>query len=620
MSISKANRTSADLTAEQLTALRRVLPEVFAENKIDWNLLRKALGEHVETSIERFGLTWPGKTAAIRSVLAPSALTLRPEKGESIDFDTTENLFIEGDNLEVLKLLQKAYFSKVKMIYIDPPYNTGGDFVYHDDFAAPLDNYLKQTGQKDGNGHGLTTNRETNGRYHSDWLSMMYPRLKLAWNLLRQDGVIFVSIDDNEVADLRLIMNEIFGEENFVSQIVWEKMYTTKNDAKTISNSHEYVLFYTRSISNFAVGLLPRTEEMDARYTNPDSDPRGPWKSIPMYSKGATKSGAYKITSPSNKVFVPPPDSHWRYTQETTLSLIEDNRLYFGADGVSQPSLKRFLTEVQDGLIARSLWSHEDVGTNDSAKREMKALFGESIPFEFPKPTTLIRRMLALANDDKAIVLDFFAGSGTTAHAVMAQNVEDGGNRKWINVQLPEPTPEDSAARKAGYTTIADIAKERIRRAAKKVAAEDEKKQSLDYGFKVFKLDRSNYVENNFEYDPAKSEAENAQAFTEYLARADQQGLFPKVRDLDVVYENIVKEGLSLNAKVSEEHIGSCKAYRVEDGDRELLVCLEREISPDTVKTLTTPAYKGKTFICLDTALDDTAKANLGLALELKTI
>lgn len=614
----KVTLTSSNLSEEKLAELHKILPEAFSENKIDWNKLRAVIGNEIDERIEKFSFTWAGKSNAIKNVLIPSKATLRPAKDESIKFDSSENLFIEGDNLEVLKLLQKAYFEQVKMIYIDPPYNTGGDFVYHDDFSAPLSNYLKQTGQKDGDGASLTTNRETSGRFHSDWLSMMYPRLKMAWNLLRDDGVIFVSIDDNEVAHLRMVMDEIFGEENFVAQVVWEKMYTTKNDSRMVSDCHEYVLIYTKNPDARPIGLLPRSEEANERYSNPDNDPRGAWKAIPLYAKGERTRGRYPITSPkTGKVFELPPNKHWLYREEDTKELISDNRIWFGASGNSAPNVKRFLTEVQQGLKPRTLWKFSEVGSNDSAKKEIKEIFGDNPPFDFPKPSTLIRRMIQLCSKGDDIILDFFAGSGTTAQAILEENNGDKIRRKFILVQFPEATDPESEAHKTGYTNIADIAKDRIRRVIKGYGSNPE---PLDNGFKVFKLSESNYPENNFEFDPAKSEEENKKAFADYLAKAKQTKLFDDTKAVDVVYENVVKEGLSLNSKISETKLGKNEVYVVADGEKHLLVCLDKKIDDKTVSELTGKDYKGKVFICLDNALDDSAKANIGLNVELKTI
>lgn len=621
----KVNLTSSNLSEEKLSELQRILPEAFNENKIDWEKLRTVLGDKIDERIEKFGFTWAGRSNAIKNVLIPSKATLRPAKDESVKFDESKNLFIEGDNLEVLKLLQKAYFEKVKMIYIDPPYNTGGDFVYRDDFTTPLKNYLQQTGQTDGNGNRLQTNRETNGRYHSDWLSMMYPRLKLAWNLLRDDGVIFVSIDDNEVHHLRMIMNEIFGEENFIASLIWQKKYSPQNDATYFSDMHDYILCYAKHKKNnkndsqgWGRNLLPRTEEQDARYSNPDNDLRGKWKAADFSVKTYSKSYDYPITTPSGRVVSPPKSRCWATSQDNFEKWRADNRIWFGKDGSNVPAVKIFLSEVQAGIVPLTMWFREEVGDNESAKKEVKEIFGY-VPFDTPKPTGLIVRMLQLAtsNDTNDLVLDFFAGSATMGQAVLEQNRKDTGNRRFILVQLPEKVETGSEAQHNGLENLADVAKERIRKVIKGYG---DKPQPIADGFKVFKLAESNYPENQFEFEPEKSEEENKKAFEDYLANAKQIKLIDNTKTIDVVYENIVKEGLSLNSKIAEQKIGNNDVYSVADGERQLLVCLDNKIDEKTVSELTGKEYKDKTFICLDSALDDTAKANLGLNVELKTI
>lgn len=445
---------------------------------IDFDLLQQELSHDiVEGNRERYRLEWPGKREAIVTANLPTTKTLRPVREDSVDFDNTENLYIEGDNLEVLKLLQESYLGKVKMIYIDPPYNTGNDFVYKDNFTTDRETELFESGQIDEYGKRMVANPETSGRYHSDWLTMMYPRLKLARNLLTEDGVIFISIDEHEVHNLRKVCDEVFGEGNFVGNVVWEKMYTTKNDSALMSECHEYILVYTRDINLKPIQLLPRTAEMDARYSNPDNDPRGDWKAIPLYAKGERKNGRYPVISPiTGKTHFPGPDSHWLYAEADTLKMINENRISFGKDGNSLPNIKRFLTEVQQGAKSKTIWKHNEVGSNDSAKRELKELY-DKVPFDFPKPTTLIKRMLQLSVTKEDIILDFFSGSATTAHAVMQLNAEDGGSRKYIMVQLPEEIEN------AEYKNICEIGKERIRLAGKKIKENSEKKiLGLDLG------------------------------------------------------------------------------------------------------------------------------------------
>lgn len=415
--------------------------------KLDWR--------DPDEATDGYQLKWIGKDyARLQTGTAPTTVIV-PDSKHNVKNSESENIFLTGDNLEVLKHLQNAYRNAIKMIYIDPPYNTGSDsFVYNDKFAFTDEQLKNMLGMTDKEIDRLKT---INGRSsHSAWLTFMYPRLRLARNLLKDDGVIFISIDDNEQANLKLLCDEIFGEGNFVAQLVWEKMYTTKNDASFISMSHEYLLCYAKNLTNCTIGLLPRTKEMDDRFKNPDNDVRGPWKPIPLYAKGERKKGRYPVVSPiTGKEHWPNPDSHWLYAPDDTKRMIEENRIYFGKNGDSQPNIKRFLTEVQQGSKAKTLWKHNEVGSNDSAKRELRLLYGEDgIPFDFPKPSSLIKRAIQISTNVDDIIFDFFAGSGTTAHAVMQLNKEDGGNRKWILCTLDEPTNPSSEARKNGYKTI----------------------------------------------------------------------------------------------------------------------------------------------------------------------
>jgi len=430
--------TSQDVLEDKIAALRELFPEVFAEGKVDFERLKQALGESIDEGRERYGLSWAGKSEAIRNLQAQSVGTLTPIPEESVNFETTENIFIEGDNLEVLKLLQKSYHNRIKMIYIDPPYNTGKEFIYPDNFREGLEDYLRYSGQKNGEGIKLTTNTETDGRFHSKWLNMMYPRLFLAKNLLRNDGVIFVSIDDHEVFNLRALMNEIFGEENFVVSVSWEKSYAPRNNAPTFSESHEYILCYARDTEQAKVLRLPATDEQLARYTNRDNDPRGDWKpgdltvSLTSGQRGRTfqKTGKganlYEVDSPSGKKYSPPSGRCWVYSQEKVKKLDEDRRIWWGESGDKMPSLKRFLSEIQGGQVCQSIWSYKDVGHSQEASKEIKELFRDlqTIAFPTPKPVRLIKRMIKLIsiNGDQDIILDFFAGSCNTAQTVMEAN------------------------------------------------------------------------------------------------------------------------------------------------------------------------------------------------------
>ena len=640
----KVNLTSSDLSAEKLAELRRVLPEAFGEDKIDWDKLRAVLGDKIDERIEKFNFSWAGKTGAIQNVLTPSKATLRPEKSEGVKFDTSENLFIDGDNLEVLKLLQKAYFEQVKMIYIDPPYNTGGDFVYRDDFSAPLKSYLQQTGQVDAEGNKLQTNRETSGRYHSDWLSMMYPRLKLAWNLLRDDGVIFVSIDDNEIHRLRMMMDEIFSEEHFVGQLIVRSNPRGSQEPYGVSAEHEYILVYSKTDAGKMIITGAARDEDDAEFnyiTEEEKQARllglrkrgGDWRRVDrpnMFYPFYVNPDTYKVSTKKEKGFtveVLPvrPDgeeSRWTWGKDTAKERITELiGKKIQRNGLEQYDIYRIdLLQDEEGNTKREKLKSilEDKAFNyQSARQYFKLMFGTSELFDFPKPPELIQKLMSSIQGDDYIVLDFFAGSGTTAQSVLEQNLKDAGSRKFVLVQLPEQTPVGSIARQKGYENIADISKDRIRKVLEGYGDEP---KPIDDGFKVFKLGVSNYAENQFEFDPAKSEDENKKAFEIYIGKTKQAALFGDADELAVVYENIIKEGLSLNSKITEQKIGKNSVYFVDGDKQQLLVCLDKKIDDKTVSELTGGSYKGKTFICLDNALDDTSKANLGLNVELKTI
>jgi adenine-specific DNA-methyltransferase len=643
----KVNKTSTHLDTDRQAELRKIFPDVFSEDKIDWDRLQAVLGEAVDFGREKFGFTWKGKGAAIKSVLIPSKATLVPAEKESVSFDKTENIFIEGDNLEVLKLLQKTYFEQVKVIYIDPPYNTGNDFVYSDNFAAPLKNYLEQTGQKDSEGNTLQTNRESSGRYHSDWLSMMYPRLKLAWNLLREDGAIFVSIDDNEVNNLRQILNEIFGEENFVAQLVWSG--GRKNDSKLISVSHEYILCYLKSASYFQEhqitwrqrkkgidDIYKAYESFQKKYKNdfekieaelrnwfaglPNTDPakahshysnvdeRGVYFAADISWPGGG-GPKYEVLHPVTKKPCKVPARGWMFgNQEKMKEVIAEGRVHFGPDETYVPCIKAYLSDREE-QVPYSVFYQD----GRAATKRLRELMGGDY-FDHPKDELVLKDIFEFSTGEGDLVMDFFAGSGTTAHSIIALNAEDGKNRKWVCVQLPEKTNEKSEAYNAGYKTIADISKERIRRAAKQIGI------GGDLGFKVLKLAPSNYVENNFDFDPEKSEEENTEAFEAYLAKAKQKSLFPNAASEAVVYENIVKEGFSLNSKIEKTKIGKNTFHEVTDGDKHMLICLDAKIEGATVKAFAEDGFKDKTVIVLDDALSDTDKANLALNVELKTM
>lgn len=502
----KLDLRSMDITEEKKEQLKQLFPEIFREDVIDFDHLKRVLGEWVDPGKERFGLNWPGKAECMKTIQQPSVATLRPDREESVNFDETEHLFIQGDNLEVLKLLQKSYFGKVKMIYIDPPYNTGNEFIYPDNYTESLDTYLQYTGQKDAEGNWQTTNKETEGRYHSKWLNMMYPRLFLAKNLLREDGVIFISIDDHEVAHLRKLCDEIFGEENFKSDIIWEKRYTRSNNTIDFTTVVEHILVYSKT-DLFNVNLLERTDEADARYSNPDNDKRGDWKGASFLNPATPEERpnlSYPIENPNTGKITYPQKHAWRRSEEEFKKLEKDNRLYWGKDGESPiPSIKMFLSEAR-GLTPINFWSHEYAGNTDEGTRELRELDLDRI-FNNPKPSMLLKRVLEHGTDKDSVILDFFSGSCSTAHAVLKQNDEDSGNRKFIMVQLPEPTEDKSEAKKAGFDTIADIGKERIRRVIQQIKKDQkqdkqlelgedgEEQEEQDLGFKVFKITPSNF-------------------------------------------------------------------------------------------------------------------------------
>lgn len=570
---------------ERLETLRLLMPEVFDEGHIDWEKLKATLGENVNFANERYVLNWAGKSEAFRVMQQPSTATLVPCREESVDFDNTQNVFIEGENMEVLKVLQRSYFRKVKMIYIDPPYNTGSDsFIYPDKFSESKEEYLRRVGDKNEEGYmtrdGMfRKNAKENGQYHSNWLNMMMPRLYLAKNLLREDGVIFISIDDNEVHNLRLLMNEIFGEENFVAQLIWERAYAPKNDAKYISNSHDYILMYSKQIENFKIGRLARTEEANSRYSNPDNDPRGVWKPSDLSVKTYTPDNDYPITTPSGRIVEPPAGRCWSLSQNSFRERLQDNRIWFGAEGDSVPCIKRFLTELKfEGMAPTSILFYKEVGHSQEGAKEVTKLL-DAGAFDSPKPVRLLKRLLTLANLDKdSIIFDFFAGSGTTAHAVMQLNEEDKSNRKFICVQFPELCEEKSEAYKAGYKTIAEISKERIRRAGAKIRKEVEMEQAKlkeqlsfdeeqtvtmpDLGVKVFKLSDSNFKQ--WRDIKGSDKEEWQQQILDFLDPVTENATID-----NMVYELLLKSGKDLNSVIEQK-----EGYYLINGN-ELILMLE---------------------------------------------
>ena len=543
---------------------------------INFDVLRQLLGDNaVEDAPEAYEFNWVGKQAARAEVLQPTKKTLRPVKEDSVDWDNTQNLYIEGDNLEVLKLLQKSYLGKVKMIYIDPPYNTGNDFVYHDDFAMSADEYAEASGSVDELGNKYIKNMDSNGRFHSDWCSMIYSRLMVARSLLTEDGVIFVSIDDNEVENLRKICDEVFGEGNFIAQLVWERAYSPKNDAKFVSNSHDYVLMVAKNSDEFVIGRLDRTEEANARYSNPDNDPRGIWKPSDMSVKTYNAECDYSITTPSGRVVEPPAGRCWRLSKKAFFERLQDNRIWFGSDGNSVPSIKRFLTELKhEGMAPTSILFYKEVGHSQEGAKEVVALFGDKGVFDGPKPVRLIERLITLANlKENSIVLDFFSGSGTTAHALMQVNAKKEKSCKFILVQLPEEVSDTK--KDLGYKNICEIGEERIRRAGKKIKEESPLTTAdLDTGFRVFRLDEGNYEDVN--RTPKEFKQDQLDLFLNNI-KTDRN-------DLDLLFGCMLDWGVQLSLPMTQEVVDGKTIYTVNEGD--LVACFAENVSEDVVKAM----------------------------------
>jgi adenine-specific DNA-methyltransferase len=598
-------QTTLDPVAQLVDSLKSLAPHVFTEGKIDFAKLRVALGDRVDDSPERYLFTWAGKHDALRLVQQPSRGTLVPLPEASVHFDDARHAFIEGDNLEVLKLLSKSYCGRVKMIFIDPPYNTGNDLLYPDDFADPLDAYLRRTGQQDACGKLLTSNPETSGRYHSAWLSMMYPRLFLARQLLRDDGVIFVSIDDHEVHNLRLLMNEVFGEEQFVTQIEWQKRYTRSNNTDRFTSVIDHIVVYARSQA-FQPNLLKRDERVDQRYANPDNDPRGPWKPVPFLNPLAPARRpnlCYAITNPNTGQQTWPSAKAWRCEKAVFERYQREDRLWWGKDGTAPvPNIKRFLSEVRPGMTPTNFWGHEFAGHTDLANAEIKELFGDK-RFDTPKPTRLIRRMLELATapDSQDIVLDFFAGSCTTAQAVLELNRDDGGDRRFLCVQIAEPIHD------VEFATIAALGLERIRRVLARMA-------HRDMGFRVFRLGRSHFRQWT---EPEQSAPDRPGEQMEHFVDLLVDGWMPE----HVLWEVALMEGYRLDARIERRRdFASNTVYRVRDDDRDqvLQLCLDGRLERDALQALS--LTKRDLFICRDVALDDEIAGRLAQQCRLKVI
>ena len=629
---------SPDMTAQNIDRIAALFPNCITEmldeehstpekkvykRAVNFELLKQMLSPDVVDGDEAYEFTWVGKKAAIVEANKPIRKTLRPCVAESKDWDTTENLYIEGDNLEVLKLLQESYLGKVKMIYIDPPYNTGNDFIYADDFMRSQEEENEQMGMYDEDENRLFKNTDTNGRFHSDWCSMIYSRLMLARNLLTDDGVIFISIDDNEQENLKKCCDEVFGGQNFVAQLVWERAFSPKNDARFISNSHDYVLMYAKNITQFVIGRLPRTEEANARYSNPDNDPRGVWMSSDISVKTYNAECDYPITAPSGRVIEPPAGRCWSLSKKAFLERLQDNRIWFGPDGNGVPRIKRFLTDLKhEGMAPTSIMFFKDVGHSQEGAQEVSKLLDGGF-FSGPKPQRLMQRLLTLANlKTDSVVLDFFSGSASTAHAVMSKNAEDGGHRKFIMVQLPEKCDEQSEAYKAGYRNICEIGKERIRRAGEKLkqtleedggnfrhlakyaknaplkeitlneqkfsvpiipprwSASDESvdnknmSDALDTGFRVLKLDDTNMKDVYYAPDD----------YDQGMIAALESNIKDDRTDLDLLFGCLIDWGLPLSLPYKSEQIDGCTVHTYNDGD--LIACFDTNIPESVVKEI----------------------------------
>lgn len=564
-------------------AITEVKRDGKVEHAIDFDVLRQELsGSIVEGREERYQFTWPDKKKAMLAANAPITATLRPVVADSVGKDGTpggfdsENLYIEGDNLEVLKLLQETYLGKVKMIYIDPPYNTGNDFVYEDDFAQSTEDYMGNSGQYDEEGNRMVTNTESNGRFHTDWLNMIYPRLRLAKDLLADDGAVFISIDDNEVKNLMAMCDEVFGTSNFLATFVWQKKYGPANDAKGVSATHEYILLYGKNSDVWMPGLLPRSDEQLKAYKNPDNDPRGVWRASDLSARTYSASCDYIITGPTGLKFSPPPSRSWIVNKESYQKLLADNRITFGSDGTGRPMQKKFITEVKGGITPETWLPRERGGDNKIARYELKDIFPENL-FDTPKPSKLISYLITISGVEKdAIILDFFSGSATTAHAVMKLNAEDGEHRKFIMVQLPEKTDEKSEAYKAGYKNICEIGKERIRRAGKKIKEDAglTAPADLDIGFRCLRLDESNM--KPVYYTP------------EEISQQDLFSLVDNVKEdrtpEDLLFQVMLDLGVLLSSPIEVKEIAGKKVFNVADGF--LLACFDHDVTEETVKAI----------------------------------
>jgi len=601
---------SADLVAGNIEQLKALFPELITEGlngvAVNVDVLKALVGDKTAgDNEEKYGLNWHGKRRARQLALTPSTGTLRPCPEESVDWETTQNLMIEGDNLEVLKLLQKSYSGKVKLIYIDPPYNTGNDFVYPDNFQDSIKNYLAITGQVDG-GVRSSSNTDSSGRFHTDWLNMMYPRLKLARSLLREDGVICISIDDVEQANLRKICDEIFGEENHLATVVWQKRYVSNVTAKWLSDMHDFVVIYARNKECVSINSWDRTDEQLAAYKNPDGDKRGVWRAQDLSASKPYAAGVFTITGPTGSSFDPPPNRYWRCSRAQFDRWVAENRIWWGVNKDARPMLKAFLSESERGITPHTWWDYEFAGHNKEATLELKQLFKGDAPFDTPKPVRLMRRIIELFCGNEDLVMDFFCGSASFGHAALeAGSGKNALSIRFILVQLPEPIERKD------YNTISDISKARLRLVSDKVKA----KQSLlvsDAGFRVFKLDASNIVA----WAPDREKIE--QSLFDHLNHvvADRS-------DADVLYELLLKLGLDLCVPIQDRIIADTTVHSV--GGGVLMACLSSDINAAGVEPLAQGIVSwhkelaplvDTTCVFRDSAFaDDVAKTNMAAIL-----
>ncbi|MBO5698840.1 MAG: site-specific DNA-methyltransferase [Bacteroidaceae bacterium] len=581
----KLKMQSHDVIGSNIQKIAQLFPNCVTERlgkdgkpelAIDFEKLQAELSnEIIAEGEERYQFTWPDKRAASRLANTPTTMTLRPCREESVDFDNTQNLYIEGDNLDVLKVLRETYLGKVKMIYIDPPYNTGNDFVYNDDFTQGKGEFEQSSGSFDEEGNQtidpMQRNTESNGRFHTDWLNMIYPRLKVARDLLSEDGVIFISIDDKEQGNLRKLCDEVFGENNLINNIIWQKKYSPQNDARWLSDNHDFILSYAKTKELWSPHLLPRTESMNERYKNPDNDPKGPWKLITLHAKSGRDTN-FSYTFRNGVTWRPPSGTFPRFSLDTLKRYDEEGKIWFGVDGKSVPAVKNYLSEVKQGVTPLTIWTYEEVGHNQTAREDVKKCFNGSNPFDTPKPVSLIERICYISNTSHdSVVLDFFSGSATTAHAVMKLNAQDGGNRKFIMVQLPEKTDEKSEAYKAGYKNICEIGKERIRRAGAKIRNEvlGERNEKLDTGFRVLKLDSSN-MEDVY-YTPSEF---GVQSLFNENVKSDRT-------NEDLLFQVMLDLGIELSAKIETKQIAGKTVHFVDDNY--LVACFDAEVNETTI-------------------------------------